>query len=286
MSKKTPPYIHQIEHYYPVNIQERNDKKIIYRYMKEYGHNVLERANEVAHLTASGFIMNPSLTKVLFIYHKIYQSWGWTGGHMDGDQNLLEVAVKEAEEETGLSGLRPLSEQIMSIDILPVWGHMKKGRYVSAHLHLNAAYVLIADEEAPLVLNEEETEGICWVDVDAISDFSNEPDLICVYEKLVKAAIKTASVSHQTDDRRVNIESDPGFVQAVKSAAIPIAVHEAKSAYYKALLVKEVVYRGGRLLLKRKKDSVKSPVLKYKFDETEDEKKKAKGNKKDQSNRQ
>ena len=57
----------------------------------------------MAHMTASSWIVNEDYTKVLMIYHNIYNSWAWTGGHADGDEDLLHVAVKEAREETGLS---------------------------------------------------------------------------------------------------------------------------------------------------------------------------------------
>ena len=89
--------------------------------------NILTRENAFAHLTSSGFILNENKDKVLMIYHNLYNSWAWTGGHADGEDDLLEVAIKEAKEETGVVNIHPLSTQIMSLDILPVWGHMKKG---------------------------------------------------------------------------------------------------------------------------------------------------------------
>lgn len=45
-------------------------------------------------------------------YHNIYKSWAWTGGHSDGDSDLLNVALKEAKEETGLENLKVLSDGI------------------------------------------------------------------------------------------------------------------------------------------------------------------------------
>ena len=56
--------------------------------------DVLVRDNEIAHITSSGFIVNKLRTKVLMIHHNIYNSWGWTGGHADGDEDLLYVAMK------------------------------------------------------------------------------------------------------------------------------------------------------------------------------------------------
>lgn len=180
-----------ITQYKPINEQEAKDQKNMLHYIQQYPHNVLLRENEIAHLTSSGFIMNESLTKVLMIHHNIYNTWAWTGGHADGEEDLLHVAIKEAIEETGVQTITPLSKEIASLDILPVLGHMKKGEYVSPHLHLNVAYVLIAREEEPLLINEEETSGVKWIDVEEIDSYSNEPALISIYKKLIQKARKS-----------------------------------------------------------------------------------------------
>ncbi|WP_330683923.1 NUDIX hydrolase [Petrocella sp. FN5] len=234
----------QISSYTPVNEQERSDKRHIYHFIEQFPYNILYRENTLAHITSSGFIMNKDLTKVLVIYHKIYQAWGWTGGHADGDEDLLKIALKEAKEETGLVNIKPLSKQIMAMDILPVWGHMKHGRYISAHLHLNVAYVLIADESEPIHANEVETNGARWINISEIGHQSSEPKLIYVYEKLIKAAQAFDPKKEYTNSAKKETKKTSAY-DAIKNAAIPIAIHESKSAYYKAKLVKEIVVRGG-----------------------------------------
>ena len=129
-------YIQDIKNYIPVNEQESKDKEIIVDFINK-NEDVLTRKNEVAHLTSSGFIVNKNRDKVLMIHHNIYNSWGWTGGHADGDSDLLEVAIKEAKEETGIRNVRPIIDDICCIDILTVKGHIKKGKYVAPHLHLS-----------------------------------------------------------------------------------------------------------------------------------------------------
>ncbi|MGM9987633.1 MAG: NUDIX hydrolase [Bacillaceae bacterium] len=176
--------------YLPRNEQEQSDKRVILTYIEQFPETILTRENEFAHMTSSGFIMNPSLTKVLMIHHNIYNTWAWTGGHADGESDLLHVAIKEAMEETGIKYVNPLSKEIASIDILPVPGHIKKGNYISTHLHLNVAYVLIADEEEALMINEEENSGVQWIKAEEIDQYSNEPDLIYVYNKLIDQARK------------------------------------------------------------------------------------------------
>lgn len=155
---------------------------------KQFANFLLTRENTVAHLTASGFIVNETCTKTLMIHHNIYDSWGWTGGHADGDANLRRVALKEASEETGISRLRPLSEEIAAIDLLPVRGHVKRGRYVSAHLHITATYILIADESQKPRSNPEENSGARWLPLAEIGAYCSETHMLPVYAKLTKKA--------------------------------------------------------------------------------------------------
>lgn len=183
-------YKNQIKRYQPINEQEVQDQKVMLDYIESFSHNLLTRENEFAHLTSSGFILNETLDKVLMIYHNLYQSWAWTGGHADGEADLLKVAIKEAKEETGVVNIRPLSEEIMALDILPVWGHMKKGQYVSSHLHLNVSYLLVASEADILRIKEDENSNVGWLPIDELASFCDEPQMLPVYEKLVNKSKK------------------------------------------------------------------------------------------------
>ena len=129
------------------------------------------------------------------VYHNLYKSWSWTGGHVDGMTDLLAVALKEAQEETGVQGITPLSSKIMALDVLPVWRHYKKGRYVNSHLHLNVAYVLIADEQQSLRIKEDENSGVGWIEIEQLEHYCTEPQLIPIYKKLIQAAHSIVGIS-------------------------------------------------------------------------------------------
>lgn len=181
-------YIKQIIDFPPANEQEIQDKKVILDYIEKFSHNILLRENEFAHITSSGFVMNKSLDKVLMIHHNIRDTWAWTGGHVDGDSDLLHVAIKEAKEETGVNILTALIEDIVSIDILPVFGHMRRNKYVSAHLHLSVAYILIADEKDKLIVNEDENSDVGWFDLDRFTEEYFDSKDVYLYNKLINRA--------------------------------------------------------------------------------------------------
>jgi len=183
MSEENMNYIDEIKGYIPKNEQEKIDKETILSYI-DNNDNILLRENTVAHMTSSGIITNGSFDKILFAYHKIYDSWAWTGGHNDGNPNLLEVAIKEAKEETGVVNIYPLFDTMSAIDVIFVKNHNKNGKYVGDHLHLNATYILVADEHDELIVNEKENSGVKWFDIDDVMNHVKEDRIQPVYQKL------------------------------------------------------------------------------------------------------
>ena len=176
--------IDQIENYKPFNEQEEMDKFLILNWIRK-NDNAFSRENTVAHMTASAWVVNKDRSKVLMVYHNIYHSWAWTGGHADGDQDLLHVALKEAREETGITNLKPVSEGIFSLEMLTVDGHVKKGEYVSSHLHANVTYLLEADEADTLHIKPDENSGVRWFALDEALKACSEPWMAeHIYKKL------------------------------------------------------------------------------------------------------
>lgn len=181
-----PSYIEEIRSFVPHDAQEAGDQEVILWYIERFGDTILTRENPIAHLTSSGFIMNPQRTKALMIHHNIRNTWAWTGGHLDGDSDMLAVAMREAMEETGVSHIRPLSHKIASIDILPVFGHVRRGQYVSAHLHLSIAYILICEESEMLQIKPDENSGVRWFGVNEIAMPAFSADDVHLYGKFIR----------------------------------------------------------------------------------------------------
>ncbi|HYE82136.1 MAG TPA: NUDIX hydrolase [Clostridia bacterium] len=177
-------WIEPIKKYMVCNEQEEKDKELTIKCLEMFD-DVLTRDNPIAHVTSSAFVINKNRNKVLMVYHNIFDSWSWTGGHADGEEDLLNAAIKEVKEETGIKRIFPVSEDILSLDIIPVIGHTKKGTYVSPHLHISVAYLIEADEKEPLVVKPDENSGVKWIPIKEIETYSNEPHMKKIYGKMI-----------------------------------------------------------------------------------------------------
>lgn len=176
--------VEEIKKYRPCNAQEQRDQALILDFLEKNGDAFL-RSNLLAHMTASSWIVSPERTKTLMVYHNLYDSWSWTGGHADGETDLLSVALREAREETGIAHVRPLSPEIFSLEVLTVDGHEKRGEYVPSHLHMNVTYLLEAEESDTLHVCREENSGVAWFTLEEALKASSEPWFVeRIYKKL------------------------------------------------------------------------------------------------------
>ena len=174
----------QIERYIPYDEQEERDKEQFLKFMDEF-NDVLTRENIFGHISASAFVVNKERTKMLVVYHIINDGWIYPGGHADGEEDLLSVAVREVEEETGLKA-KVLDENIYSIQSAPVKGHVKRGKYVSAHLHLDVLYIMEADDKIPLVYKDDESKGVKWISFEDATDETMCDFIRPIHKKLIE----------------------------------------------------------------------------------------------------
>lgn len=174
----------QIHNFIPWNEQEQNDREVLLRWLSS-GTEIATRNNPAAHLTASAWVVSPDRNYVLMAYHNLYDSWAWLGGHADGELDLQAVAAREAREESGIQNVNPLMDGPISLEILTVDGHEKKGKYVSSHLHLNLTYLFEAEMDQTLTVKPDENSGVAWIPVEEIAVRSTEPWFIKrIYSKL------------------------------------------------------------------------------------------------------
>lgn len=177
----------KIEKYIPYDEQEERDKEQYLEHIDKFD-DVLTRNNVLGHFSSSAFVVNKEKTKMLVVYHIINDGWIYPGGHADGEEDLLSVAIREVEEETGLKA-KVLDENIYSIQSAPVKGHIKRGKYVSAHLHLDVVYLMEADDKIPLVYKDDESKGVKWVSFKEATDETMCDFIRPIHKKLIKKLI-------------------------------------------------------------------------------------------------
>lgn len=179
----------QVIHNYTPKSEAEKKYKEIFLYSMNHFDNILTRDNPIVHLTSSTFIVNKKFDRALMVYHNIYDSWSWTGGHVDGETDFLKVAIKEAKEETGIL-VKPITFVPLSIDVLSVIGHFKRGEYVAPHLHLSIAYGAIGDEGQKVVIKKDENSAVKWIPIEQVNDYSTESHMKDIYSKLINRILE------------------------------------------------------------------------------------------------
>lgn len=174
----------QIEKYVPFNEEEASIKEYMLEYIDTF-KDVLTRDNHFGHFASSAFVVNQNHDKMLTVYHNIYDAWIFPGGHADGEEDLLSVACREVEEETGTKA-KILDENIYTISADPIATHFKRGKFVPAHTHLGVLYLLEVNDNASLTFRSDESKGVKWIDFkeavgDDIVDFARP-----IHERMIK----------------------------------------------------------------------------------------------------
>ena len=133
------------------------------------------------HITGSAWVVNPDRTKVLLLHHKKLNRWLQPGGHADGDKNVLKVAVRELEEETGVTKVNQLMNRIFDLDIHPIPAR----KDFQEHLHYDVRFCFETEESHKIVASDESFD-VRWMSWEELKSISADKSLFRMMEKAMK----------------------------------------------------------------------------------------------------
>ena len=147
------------------------------QFVRQYP-DCFERSLAVGHVTGSAWVVNQAGTHVLLTHHKKLNRWLQLGGHADGNPRVYEVALREAQEESGLPEFRFVSDQIFDIDIHPIPARGSEPE----HFHYDVRFALqTVDREEYQV--SEESHDLAWIEIARIHEVSQEEALLRMARK-------------------------------------------------------------------------------------------------------
>ena len=176
-------YVDCIERFRASCEQEKKDQRLMKDLISKYQEKLLYRNSELFHFTSAAFVVNKEYDKLLMVHHNLYNSWSWPGGHADGNSDLLQVAMKEVKEETGVTNLELVELEPISIDILTTSGHIKNNKYISGHLHLNVSFLLKADEKEMIRIKADENSQVKWISIYEVENHVTDTEMQFVCKK-------------------------------------------------------------------------------------------------------
>lgn len=154
---KRTKLINSLNAYSPSNSEEVAFKTQMIKFIEDH-KDCFERSLKEGHITASSWLLNKDGSKALLMHHSKLNKWFQLGGHCDGNHDALEVALKEAREESGITQIHPVSEEIFDIDIHLIPANSKD----NAHYHYDVRFLLQVTSDEEVILNRESKE-LRWI---------------------------------------------------------------------------------------------------------------------------
>jgi 8-oxo-dGTP pyrophosphatase MutT (NUDIX family) len=158
------------------------ERGYVTRFIELLQHRDAYQRNHLpGHITGSSWIINNEGSKVLLVKHAALHKWLQPGGHADGDENVFRVALREANEETGLVDLTPVGTGFFDIDIHAIPG--RKDLPFPQHDHYDVRFLFQADESDTLLISDESTD-LKWIELRGLERYNGEKSILRLRSKL------------------------------------------------------------------------------------------------------
>jgi len=169
-----------IEKIMQLPVETGEESRIRDRFVEFISHHpdCFLRSNLKGHITASAFVVDRAASKLLLIHHKKLDKWLQPGGHCDGDEDTLAVAIKEVFEETGVQ-ISAQDQPIIDLDIHTI--PERKG--VPEHEHFDVRYLFDSDSGQALIRNHE-TLALQWIPWEDIRNYTEEESVLRILKKI------------------------------------------------------------------------------------------------------
>lgn len=167
-----------LEKHSPIDDNELKMRNETIEFVKA-NEDCFKRELLIGHVTGSAWIINNARTHVLMMHHRKLNQWFQPGGHCDGDSDVLNVALKEANEETGLENLKVVNGEIYDVDVHQI--PERKG--IPAHLHYDVRFLIEADMNEQLIVTEESND-LAWVSLEKIAEHNDSESIMRMARKM------------------------------------------------------------------------------------------------------
>jgi len=157
-----------LSRYVPTDEQERSSQQRLIAFV-ERSPQCFERSLLEGHVTGSAWLLDHERDRCLLTHHKKLGMWLQCGGHADGDPDVLQVALREAHEESGIVGIEPLGTEIFDVDVhlIPAKGPEPE------HFHYDVRFALVAPPGAQFVVSDE-SHALAWVRREEIERYDTD----------------------------------------------------------------------------------------------------------------
>ncbi len=170
-----------LEVYQPTTQAEKKAKRLIQQFVENH-EDCFERTLQVGHITASAWVLNKEGTKALLMHHTKLDKWIQLGGHCDGDSDVLGVAIKEAQEESGIESIKPVLKhgEIFDIDVHLIPANKKE----PAHYHYDIRFLLRVTSDEDYMPNHE-SQDMCWFGKDRLTLPTKSLSVLRMFDKWI-----------------------------------------------------------------------------------------------------